>query len=192
MNEEAQEVLDYLLEGNRRFAGSFPSHPHQDKSRRDECTVGQNPVAAIVGCADSRVPTELIFDCGIGDVFIVRNAGTVLDSATAASVEYAVDHLRVPLVIVLGHTSCGAVTAAIQGSEVTGALGNLLEGIRRDCTSIGCTSAAPIDTTVKRYTKHIARQISTMQPVVKPAVDRGRCSVVAACYSLESGTVEVL
>ena len=193
MIASAKEVVEFLLEGNRRFAGSFMSHPHQDAARRAECTGGQKPVAAVLGCADSRVPPEVLFDCGIGDIFIIRNAGTVLDEASVASIEYAVEHLNVPLVMVLGHTSCGAVTAAVTGSEAPGALGSLLDTVRVKCEyGAGVLSPEAIDSVIRTYTVRIASDLLYASETVRGAVEKGNCSIVAACYSLSDGLVTVL
>ena len=102
-----------LLEGNRRFADGKPRHPHEAADWRAHLREGQHPFAVIVGCSDSRVSPELLFDEGLGDLFVIRQAGHVGDEDTVASVEYAVGHLHVPLVVVLGHESCGAVEAAV-------------------------------------------------------------------------------
>ena len=191
MNKNAEIALQFLLEGNRRFAGFRSLHPHQDENRLNECTGGQKPVAAVVTCSDSRVPPEVIFDCGIGDIFIIRTAGTVLDYAAVGSIEYAVDHLNVPLILILGHTSCGAVTAAMRmGADAhEGALGTLLETIKKACAAVHETE---INEIVKHYTKIVANDVQTNEPVIKRAVENGLTVVVPACYSLENGIVEVL
>jgi carbonic anhydrase len=192
ISSKAQEIIDYLLEGNRRFAGSRLFHPHQDESRRNKCTSGQNPVAAIIGCADSRIPPEVIFDCGIGDIFVVRVAGTVLDNSVTASIEYAVDHLKVPLVMILGHTSCGAITAAVQGTAADGALGVLLDAIRNDCRKELAEKELSVDEIIRKYTRFQAETISAIDPVVTHAIASNATSVVAAFYDLQTGKVKVL
>ena len=194
MIDSAKDVLEFLLEGNRRFAGSRMSHPHQDAARLAECTAGQQPVAAVLGCADSRVPPEILFDCGIGDLFIIRNAGTVLDEASVASIEYAVDHLKVPLVLVLGHTSCGAVTAAVKGTKAPGALGTLLETVRTKCVYNREHPLSPeaIDAVIRQYTARIGGDLLSASDVVRSAVEMGNCSIAAGCYSLADGLVTVL
>ncbi len=193
MSNSAKEVLDQLLEGNRRFAGSSLLHPHQDTARRSECSTGQKPVAAVLGCADSRVPPEVLFDCGIGDLFIIRNAGTVLDDSSVASIEYAVDHLKVPLLMVLGHTSCGAVTAAVKGVEAPGALGRVLGSIRGKCAHDEHElNGVAIDAVINQYTATIAAEVRTVSAVVERAAANGSCTIVAACYSLVDGLVTVL
>ncbi len=194
MNNKALEVIDFLLEGNRRFAGSLSVHPNQDVGRRKECAAGQKPIAAILGCADSRVPPEVIFDCGIGDLFVVRTAGTVIDDSVIASLEYAVEHLHIPLVMALGHTSCGAVTAALKSKDNYGAgmLEDCLGKIRRICAETAGKEPQNIDETIKKYTLRIAETLRSTEPVLKPACERKACAVVAACYSLTEGKVELL
>ncbi|MBN1575188.1 MAG: carbonic anhydrase [Chitinispirillaceae bacterium] len=192
MNSRAFTAIKLLLEGNRRFAGFLLTHPHQDHKRRKECAARQQPFAALLGCADSRVPPEVVFDCGIGDLFVVRTAGTVLDNAAIASLEYAVGHLHVPLLIVLGHTSCGALTAALTGGEAPGALGRLLEEIRSNCADAGDSAEEDIDAVVRRYTVRIADSLRNTGPVLRAAVEKGDCAVVPACYLLTDGIVELL
>lgn len=116
----AEEALQARREGNRRFATGQAIHPHQDAARREEVRPGQRPFAAILSCSDSRVPPEVIFDWGVGDLFVVRTAGHGVDDVALGSIEYAVEHLGVPLLVVLGHTRCGAVTAALHGDEAPG------------------------------------------------------------------------
>ena len=108
-----EQILDFLLEGNERFAADEPLHPDQTLERLRDLNRGQHPVAAIVSCSDSRVPPELIFDQGLGDLFVIRNAGNIVSDYEIGSVEYAVEVLGVPLVIVMGHTNCGAIGAFV-------------------------------------------------------------------------------
>ncbi|MCX7750263.1 MAG: carbonic anhydrase [Candidatus Bipolaricaulota bacterium] len=108
------EGIRLLREGNERHAQGAHRHPRQDPARRAELAQGQRPWAAVLGCSDSRVPPEIVFDQGLGDLFVVRTAGHVCDGVALASLRYAVDHLGVGLVVVLGHTGCGAVRAAIE------------------------------------------------------------------------------
>ena len=187
-----RNMAELLLEGNRRFAGSLPTHPHQNQKRRIECAAGQQPFAALLGCVDSRVSPEMVFDCGIGDLFVVRTAGTVIDNAVIASLEYAVDHLQVPLIVVLGHTSCGALTAALEGATPPGALGRLLDKIRGDCGHTDDSTAGGINAVVRTYTVRIADTLRNTGPVLRAAVEKDMCTIVPACYSLTDGMVELL
>src|SRR5512139_387673 len=109
------QALTHLLRGNERFIAGWPDHPNQSARRRREVSdAGQQPYAIILSCADSRVPPEIIFDQGLGDVFVIRVAGNVLDDVILGTIEYAVEHMHTPLVMVLGHDKCGAVTAAVE------------------------------------------------------------------------------
>lgn len=116
----AQEALARLRAGNARFAGGQPKHTHEGRSWRTQLTVGQHPFATILGCSDSRVPTELVFDQGFGDLFVIRVAGNVIAPDVIGSIEYAALHLGTPLLVVLGHESCGAVTAALEAKAGKG------------------------------------------------------------------------
>lgn len=105
-----EKGLAALVEGNRRYQAQRLTHPHQNAARRAALAAGQHPFAAVLSCADSRVPPEIVFDQGLGDLFVVRVAGNITDDVVLGSLEYAVEHLHVPLVVVLGHYKCGAVT----------------------------------------------------------------------------------
>ncbi len=126
----ADQALKNLTDGNARFVSGTATHPHQDQKRLAETVSAQHPFAIVVGCSDSRVPPEVIFDQGIGDIFVVRTAGEVMDNATLGSIEYGVEHLGAPLVVVLGHDSCGAVKAAVEGGEAEGQIAYLVEAIK--------------------------------------------------------------
>ena len=117
-----------LRDGNQRFVDGTTSHPNQDAARRDELVSGQNPFCVIFGCSDSRLAAEIIFDLGLGDAFVVRSAGQVIDEAVLGSLEYAVAVLGTPLIVILGHDSCGAVTATVGAYET----GEMPTGFVRD------------------------------------------------------------
>jgi carbonic anhydrase len=119
-NLSATDALTRLKEGNRRFIDSQATHPRGDGTRRQELVSGQRPFSIILGCADSRVAPELVFDEGLGDLFVIRVAGNIADDVVLGSIEYAVAHLGVNLVVVLGHQSCGAVNAAVENVDVKG------------------------------------------------------------------------
>ena len=113
---KAETALQCLLEGNRRFAANQPLHPRRGPHRRREISQGQEPFAIVLGCADSRVPPTLVFDCGLGDLFVIRTAGHVVDEVVLGSMSYGVEVLEIPLLVVLGHSRCGAVQAAVQST----------------------------------------------------------------------------
>ena len=118
-NLSASDALEKLKEGNQRFIEFKQKHPDEDKKRRQEMLKGQHPFVVILSCSDSRVPPELIFDQGLGDIFEIRNAGNVLDEHVIGSIEYAIMHLGVKLVVIMGHQDCGAVGATLSGISET-------------------------------------------------------------------------
>src|SRR5207237_5372942 len=105
------QALSRLVAGNQRFVAHKPTHPHEDLARRHDLAGSQHPFAVVLSCSDSRLPPELVFDQGLGDLFVIRVAGNITDAAVIGSIEYAVEHLHAPLIVVLGHEKCGAVTA---------------------------------------------------------------------------------
>ena len=179
----ADEALERLLEGNKRFVSGDLEHPRRDDERRAEQAEGQTPFAVILGCADSRVPPEIVFDQGIGDLFIVRVAGnTAADDVTLGSIEFAVSVLQCPLLFVLGHAQCGAVAAALramaEGTELGGYLGALTDPIRPAIRGVDGLDAG-IAENVRRQVAHLAN--------VFPETH-----VVGARYDLHTGRVQLL
>ena len=198
-SEEAGSItpelaLQQLMEGNLRYAQGNASHPHQSLEQRAELVSGQHPFAVILGCSDSRIPPELIFDQGLGDVFVIRTAGEVVDNASLASIEYAVEHLGVPLVMVLGHDSCGAVTAAVQGGEAEGHLGSLMDFIRpavEQAREAGEGSDL-LNGSIDNNVFNIVEALKSSQPVLSEKVEAGELMILGARYRLDSGLVEIL
>jgi carbonic anhydrase len=189
-----EQALQKLMDGNDRFASGNASHPDQSFERRAELISGQHPFAVVVGCSDSRIPPEVIFDLGLGDIFVIRTAGQVLDNVTIASVEYAVEHLGVPLVVVLGHDSCGAVTAAVKGGEIVGHLGSLMDFIApavNESRESGNESEL-LNNSIDNNVYNIVDELKESQPVLSEKVENGELLVVGARYHLDSGKVEVL
>lgn len=186
-----KQALQRLLEGNQRFAASRFQHPHQTPERRAELLSGQQPFAVIVGCSDSRIPPEVIFDLGLGDIFVIRTAGNVLDDVGLGSLEYAVEHLRVPLILVLGHENCGAVTAALQGGEAHGHLGSLLTAIQPAVSQAKTQTENMLENAIKANMTRIVEQIKTTEPILSRAVQDGSLEVIGAYYQLATGEVVV-
>lgn len=187
--QDARASWRVLEEGNRRFVAEKLLHPDQTLSRVHQTSKEQHPIAAILGCADSRVSPEILFDQGLGDLFIVREAGNVVDDDVLGSLEYAVAHLHVPLVVVLGHKSCGAVDAAIH-HEGTGHLLALVKKIEPALR--GIKEADPrrkFDRAVEANILQSVAQISTAHPVIAEAIAAGRVMVIGASYDLGSGKV---
>ncbi|MBN6767640.1 carbonic anhydrase [Micrococcus luteus] len=186
------EAWEVLAEGNRRFVAGEPSHPNQNAERRSDLTAGQAPVAVIFGCADSRLAAEIIFDLGLGDVFVVRTAGHVIDDAVLGSIEYGVDVLEIPLVIVLGHNSCGAVTATVEsyisGTMPRGFVRPLVERIIPSVLAGRRRGLEEVDEFVAEHVDQTCDHLLETSQSVRAAVESGRTAVVGLTYSLSEGT----
>jgi len=189
---EADGTLAALVAGNERFVIGEMKHFHQSVERRSEVAMGQKPFAVIVGCSDSRVPPELVFDQGLGDLFVVRCAGNVLGDAAMGSIEYAVEHLGARVVVVLGHERCGAVDAVVKGGHLPGHLAAFepaIEPIVADALRAGGDT---LDNAVRLNALHVAQQIETSEPILAGFVQEEKLTVVAARYDLDTGEVEWL
>ncbi|HOX46465.1 MAG TPA: carbonic anhydrase [Myxococcota bacterium] len=190
-----EQARTALVQGNLRFVEGRPEHPRAGADRRRETVEqGQHPLAVVVGCSDSRAPLELLFDQGVGDLFVVRSAGHVLDAIGLASVEYAVDHLEAPLVVVLGHSRCGAITAAVQGGAAHGHLPELLGRLspavlQARTQDPGAEGEALVVRAIQAQVELTARQVQDDCELVRKAVRSGACRVVGAIYDLASGRV---
>ncbi len=186
-----EQALRMLLEGNRRFIDERCENPNRTAQRRSEILSAQKPFAVVITCSDSRVPPEIIFDVGLGDLFVIRNAGNLIDDFVAGSCEYAVRHLGVPLVVVLGHTECGAVHAALSGGREDCKIQVVIDAIRpaveeaRRCG--GDLYANAIRVNVERAVGQLAAE-----PGLRRAIDEGTLILTGALYDLESGIVEVI
>lgn len=187
-------ALAQLRAGNERFVDGVAQGLHRDESRRCETAGGQHPVAAVLSCADSRVPVELLFDVGIGDVFVVRVAGTACGPNEEASLGYAVAHLDVPLLVVLGHTRCGAVAAAADGGTHGEPLDGLLAGLRpavEEARSAGVSPGALVTAATRAHVRRTAAELATRAPFAE-AVRSGRLQIIPALYDVHSGVVQWL
>lgn len=191
-----QQAWKRLLEGNERFVANTSSHPRQDAARRAELVNGQHPFAAILGCGDSRLAAEIIFDLGLGDAFVVRTAGQVLDDAVLGSLEYSAAELEIPLIMVLGHDSCGAVTATrnslISGTMPPGFIRNLVEGILPSVISPDLPVDATINEMVIEHTRQTAARIAEQSAIIREAVEGGTVAVIGVFYHLSDGKAELV
>ena len=185
----AEAVLAELKAGNQRHVKVQYTHPHQTGARRLALARGQQPHAVILTCADSRVPPEIVFDLGLGDIFGIRVAGNVAPDAEVASIEYAVEHLHTPLVVVMGHQSCGAVAAAIEGGEAPGHLQALVNAIHPAVDKARKLPGNLSDNAIRLNVEMVVEQLRASQPVLAEAVAAGKLRIVGAVYSLETGTV---
>ncbi|MEU3452335.1 carbonic anhydrase [Micromonospora sp. NPDC006766] len=191
-----ENALAELYAGNRRFVAGVPRHPNQDADHRAAVADGQHPFAVIVGCSDSRLAAEIIFDRGLGDLFVVRTAGHTVGPEVLGSVEYAVTVLGTPLVVVLGHDSCGAVQAAREavatGTSPAGHLGALVEAVVPSLRRAAGQGIEDVDGIVDI---HIAQTVETLlagSAVLAERVSAGHCAVVGMSYRLSAGEVRTV
>lgn len=191
-----EEALSRLMSGNDRYVQGFAARPHADAPRRVEVAAGQKPFAVILTCADSRVPPELIFDQGLGDLFVIRVAGNVVDDAVLGSIEYAVIHLGSPLVMALGHERCGAVKATVEAlagradpADRETRIGALAALITPAVRSVPAGAADPLDAAVSLNAANAAAEIFAGSRPLRAKVLAGQLKIVAARYDLDDGRV---
>ena len=185
-----QDVLQRLKAGNDRFVADKLDGQLQDSARRDSLVTGQQPYAIILSCADSRVVPELAFDTGLGELFVVRVAGNVANSSSIASIEYAVAHCGSNVIVVMGHQSCGAVTAAIGGGNNGYNINHLLAHITPAIAE--CGEGATVNDVVKKNAQLTVVELVGRSPIIRDAVESGKVAVVPAYYNLDSGRVDLL
>jgi len=188
----AQQALERLIRGNKRFVGDLTNTGNKDSERRIAVAKGQNPIAIVVCCSDSRVPPEQLFDVGLGDIFVIRVAGNVVDAIGLGSIEYAAMHLQVPLVVVMGHERCGAVTAAISGKPAPAHVLAITDLIQRHLVGTTPAPGDAVDQAVCINASAVARTIASSAPLLKDLVAAGKLTVVAVRYDLDDGTVKQL
>lgn len=194
--KDSDTVLNTLVEGNSRFASGSALHSHQDAARLSELANGQHPQAVVLSCSDSRVPTEIVFDQGLGDIFTIRTAGEILDTAVLASLDFAVEGLGVPLLFVLGHERCGTIAATektLTGNvTVGGSQGAILEQVGlsiREAQNNGAHSTAEYE---RYHAQRIAGEILKRSAVVSNAVREGRLGIAVGRYLVTTGEVELV
>lgn len=185
----ADEAYECLRQGNQRFRDGVSRGAGRDEARRRMLARRQAPFAAILCCADSRVAPELVFDTGIGELFVVRVAGNVANTATVASIEFAVASLDTKLLVVMAHENCGAVTAAVEGGAASPALEHLLEHIR---PAVDAGSERAVDVVARRNASMSAQRLVDSSRIIHDAVDGGGVRVVTAFYRTGTGAVELI
>ena len=185
----AQEALNRLAEGNARFVEDKLDGKLQNSHRRSELTGGQKPYAIVLSCADSRVVPELAFDAGLGELFVIRVAGNIANTSTVASIEYAVAHLDVKLIVVMGHESCGAVTAALGGGDAGRNLNHLLAHI---VPAKAAAESDDVNTVVKKNAELTAQELVDRSAIINDAMINKGLFIVPAYYHLGSGAVEFM
>ena len=191
------EALVKLQEGNKRYVAGKAVHPNQTQALRKESAGGQQPFASILACSDSRAPVELIFDQGIGDIFVVRVAGNVIDTMEIGTLEYGVAHLATPLIVVLGHTHCGAVSAAVKDYPVEGSIVPLVEKIlpavyRTKKNEPGLAGNDLVAKATEENVWQSIRDLLSRSPIVREQIKAGKLQVIGAIYDIETGAVKWL
>lgn len=189
---DSDGALARLLSGNRRYVAMRQLHPRQTPEQRQTLLEGQHPIAAVLSCSDSRVPSELIFDQGLGDLFIVRTAGHAVNEVVLASVEFAVHVLKVPLVLVLGHAQCGAVSAAVSDKSLPGHMASLKTALRPAVDATIGHNGDPLDNAIRAHVRLTAQQLRADSAILGDAVAQERIKITPAYYELHTGSVELL
>ena len=189
-----REAWQAMLDGNHRFVSGELAHPRQDIDRREALAEKQTPFAALFGCADSRLSAEIIFDVGLGDFFVVRNAGQVIGETILGSLEYAVEVLGVPIILVLGHDECGAIRATI--NDVEGNMNasgeyihKLVAQIRPTVLAANAQGKHEIDDVTELHVQDTINEMLTSSSLIAEAVKSGKLAVVGANYKLTLGEI---
>jgi carbonic anhydrase len=191
----ALQALNFLKEGNARFVTSKFEHPNLTPEHRVETTInGQKPFVSILACSDSRVPVELIFDRGIGDIFTVRVAGNIANDTNIGSLEYGVEHLHTPLLVIMGHTKCGAVAAAVDGAKVEGKLKTIIKKIE---PAVKKAKKAHFDSkedllqhAINENIRLTYKNIMNNSQAIRFEAQKGNLMIIGALYDLETGKIE--
>ncbi len=190
------EALRALREGNERFVADAPFRPEIGSARRAATAKGQGPFASLVSCADSRVAPELVFSRGIGELFVVRTAGNVADAVALGSIEYSVAVLGSPLLVVMGHASCGAVAAAVELAEKNatfpGSIGEVARPIVPAVHAVRGRSGDKLGNAIRENAMMVAQGMISRSPVLQDAVSKNKLRVIAAHYGLADGRVEFM
>ncbi len=192
------EVIETLRSGNRRYASGDSLHPRNDQDRRSETYAGgQHPIVSLLSCADSRVPPELIFDSGIGDLFVIRIAGNVADTDEIATIEYGVGHLHTPLIMVMGHTKCGAVAAVVDGAKLHGNLAALVDNIQAPAATVkdanpGLKGQTLNNKVIRANVFQSMQDLLEQSEEVRELVEAKKVKIVGAVYDINSGFIDWL
>ncbi len=184
-------ALQKLVEGNQRFIQHQPQYPDQSAARVQEVAQAQHPFATILSCADSRVPAELLFDQGIGDLFDVRIAGNIATPEAIGSIEYAVTLLGTPVLMVLGHERCGAVTAAVQNETLPGEISTFVKAILPAVKRVKDQPGDAVDNAVVANVKYQIEQLQR-SPLLAERLQSGELKIVGGRYDLDTGTVTMI
>lgn len=187
-----EQALARLIEGNRRHLSGDFTITKRLAERRQEVAKVQHPFAAILGCSDSRLPPEIVFDHSLGDLFVVRVAGNIVDDHGLGSIEFAVTQFGTPLVLVLGHARCGAVAAALAGTAVPGHILSLMDAIMPSVVMSKGLPGDPLDNAIRANIRRTVQELKDSKPILGELVRSGKLEVVGALYSLDTGKVELV
>jgi carbonic anhydrase len=185
-------ALQKLLNGNQRFVWHHPEYPHQSAKRLQEVAFAQHPYATVLSCADSRVPAEIVFDAGIGDLFDIRVAGNIITAEVLGSLEYAAALLGTSLIMVLGHERCGAVTAAVKNEILPGSIGSLVKAIKPAINRVKDRSEDFIELAIVENVYYQIEQMQRQSSVLTQLVKSGKLKIVGGRYDLDTGLVSVV
>jgi len=185
-------ALKKLLEGNKRFVDGKRQNPHQSQLRLQETAVAQYPFASILGCSDSRVPAEIVFDQGLGDLFVVRLAGNVLSPTAVGSLEFATAVLGTQLIVILGHERCGAVMAAVKGDPLPGRIGTFVEDIKPAIARVKNKSGDAVDNVVVANVQYQVELLQETSVMLAQLIQEGKLKIVGGRYDLDTGEVKIV
>ena len=184
-----EQIWNQLVAGNHRFA-TGKAAPHNLQAQRESLTKTQHPQVAVLSCSDSRVPPELIFDEGLGDLFVVRSAGEDVDPILIGSLEYAVEHLGSTVIVVMGHQGCGAVTAACTGSKSeSDNLEAVVSPIAPSCAKMDRAKPETLDLAVRDHVHKVSQEILARSELLRKAAEEHKLAIIEAYYSLDTGEV---
>jgi carbonic anhydrase len=196
---DSKDGKERLVAGNERYVKGTPAHPDESLTRRKKLGQGQKPFAAVLSCADSRVPPEIVFDHGLGDLFVVRSAGQVLDRAVLGSLQFGVGELEVPLLVVLGHTKCGAVKATVEalekksapsGTDIDALVAAITPSVH-EAEEAGITGADVVVAAIEYNIEAVVAQLESAK-VIQAAQKKRKLKILGAVYDVETGEVEFL
>jgi len=186
--------LTDLMEGNQRFASHHATHPHSSGERMKSLEAGQHPPVAVISCSDSRVPPEIVFDQGLGDMFVVRTAGNLLGGLEIGSIEYAVEHLGVKHILVMGHRECGAIKAFVEGGNPPGHIRDIVDSIRaeQEIRKIPGNDKNLLEDCIQANILHGIHQLKKQSALIDEKYRKGELQIHGACYDLARGNVTLI
>ena len=187
-------AVERLLKGNQRYTAYAPIHPDESRTRRKELNGGQHPFAVVITCSDSRVSPELVFDQGLGDIFVIRTAGNIMGDIELGSIEYAVEHLQTPLVMVVGHEGCGAINAFVKRQHVSGHLKTIIDSIAAEpeVQALQQKGDQVADHFIRANIQHGIQEIIHSSPLIKERIANGTLTVIGGYEHLSDGALELL